>query len=298
MSNYHRVQPGDTIQLFYYATDGATGLTVTYSIKDTDNNEITSGTLTHDANGRYTATYTPDGTYSWLRVDYDPSDNYEKSSDTITVGYEYRPQMGETGVSYEDLIETLKPILQSIDEIKLELSKKSEFDPNTDKVRTDLKIPTIKEITSSINKVIVANKPEDLIPKLNNLAKVIKVAIDNKKIPEPKDYSGDFIQVQKAISKIPKTDLTNVFKAIESLKPLISALDKFQSLEENIEKIKKLNNQIIEKIPKDRTEEILDSLNKTIKEIQNSIPDDNTETIRKFLVAVRNQLLRKIIAIK
>lgn len=194
----YRVQPGDTIALSVALYDGATNQYPQAKLYQTDGTLITTKNLTHSTGGLYQVEYTPDGTYKQITVHiiiYSDSGHttentgYNRTMDSISVGYDYKAPMGApefklTKKDIDKLTDSLKKIVD-LDSLKEAIGKKSEFDPQKDTVKTDIKIPatSLREVNS----------------KLDELKQ------DIKKAPITKDYTNHFIRLEKAL-KSPKDE--------------------------------------------------------------------------------------------
>lgn len=235
-----KCEPGDTISLSYNATDRATSLYPKAFIYDTSGNEITTVNLAHVANGLYQGAYTPDGAYKILTVHYIPySDagrtteaDYESAEDKIYCNKDYiAPGFGSTTalISVEDKEDIVKKILEKIEgkldftQIMDELSKKSEFDPLKDKVKTDIKIPntSFRDITDKLDelKKLASQKINipDYTEKLNKIGKEILKNLKDATTKEVGGLKANLADVSTLITaiKMPEFDAKPIIEAID-----------------------------------------------------------------------------------
>lgn len=211
-----KCEPGDSVVLHIQLWDRATGLYPAAKIYS-GSTLVTTVNLSHVASGYYQNTYTVDGTYKQLTIQYliytDAGRttlanivDYSTSSDIIYCNYDYRMSMGgvggTTGLSKNDLELIKKLINEQIGELKEIIDKKSEFDPLKDKVKTDIEIPQF--------------------PNLREIKDMLSLVVEELKKPKKievrqKDYSKDIKNLDELVRAIKPTDTSMLEKKIDGI---------------------------------------------------------------------------------
>ena len=189
--------PGETLHLSWQSKLGETGLYPQAKIYNNAETLMATVNLTHRQDGLYTSTTSIDseGVYTMQTIAYEDSGHTSQSgvdeilSETISIQYSWRPSMGSSKADVDPsqikkaVEEALKDKLEKIME---ELKKKSEFNPKSDLVKTDIKQTSLRPILDKIDKIKIPQ---------------VKVVDNSKQISELKN------QVIGAIEGIPKTEL-------------------------------------------------------------------------------------------
>lgn len=255
------VNPGETILLSYQAADEDATLTVTVKIYKNDSTQLgTDISLTHVAGGLYTSTTTinDEGTYT---ARYDPADADRATSvETISVQRSWRPSFGqaEATVDPKQIKMITEPIEKRLERIEEELKQKSEFDPDKQKVKTDISIPPVS--FRAVN---------DRLDNFNNLIKQLLKA---------KDYTLQFKEIKNQIDNIPKVDLAFLNTGLNKIGEQINQI-KFPEISEV--DLSPIANQI-------------DSLNQQQKKNSVEIKENLSQTfsqIKKTLTGVSDKLI-------
>jgi len=205
-------QPGETLHLSWQSKLGETTLYPQAKIYDNAETLLATVNLTHRQDGLYTSTTSigDEGVYTAQYIAYTDSGHTAQSgvdeiiSETISIQRSWRPTILNTndlgGISEKELdplVKGMTLLAEEMAKIKKELDKKSEFNPSSDKVKTDfqptslrpilekmdnikIKVPQVNIDSSKIIKAIEKNKPKE-----TDLTPVIS-AIKNQKFPIPK----------------------------------------------------------------------------------------------------------------
>uniref|UniRef100_A0A6H1ZXI9 Uncharacterized protein n=1 Tax=viral metagenome TaxID=1070528 RepID=A0A6H1ZXI9_9ZZZZ len=189
--------PGETLHLSWQSKLGETGLYPQAKIYDNAETLMATVNLTHRQDGLYTGTtaaLNDEGVYTMQTIAYEDSGHTSQSgvdeilSETISIQYSWRPSFGSTKADIDPKViksaidEALKDKLKEVME---ELKKKSEFNPKSDLVKTDIKQTSLRPILDKIDKIKIPQ---------------VKVVDNSKQISELKN------QVISAIESIPKTE--------------------------------------------------------------------------------------------
>uniref|UniRef100_A0A6M3IS92 Uncharacterized protein n=1 Tax=viral metagenome TaxID=1070528 RepID=A0A6M3IS92_9ZZZZ len=317
-----KCEPGDTIILKTQYWDRATGLYPQAKIYS-GSTLVTTVNLTHVANGYYQNSYTVDGTYKQLIVQYlTYTDSgrttlanivdYATDSDVIYCNYDYRMPMGAvggtTGLSKKDLELIAKLIFENEEFKKLKetIDKKSDFDPVKDTVKTNIQIPTInlREIKDSLSLIqdeLKKPKKEKVIQRdysdaLKNIEKLIK------SIPDNSDLLLRFNELEKIIKLNNPEDIPNLIVksgVFNEIKGLIKTKSEFNPRRDIVKtdiQIPEIDLTLVEKSIEEAKNEI--SKNPTLI---GKILRANLQTNENMLEALnvqeekRHQVLKKIL---
>jgi len=287
MASYLQVSPSETTKLTYHSELGTTGLYPQVKVYN-GSTLVTTLNLAEVGNGYYYVDYAPDGTYKYLFCQIIP---YTDSGHTIKaeadletsidlyVEYPYRMPMGRVGgveIDYKKLAKEIWHYKIGDENAEQVLSKKSEFNPESDIVKTDLKIEkpvlniraiqdTISEKISQLEKTIASIKTQKInFPKLD-----LKPILDEIKKNNNKE---DLIKINSMVGKL-ETSITNLpsveiphetFNQINNrVKDIYAQLDKMDNvsiISDLDDKVSFLNQQISQLKSQNQSGEILQKL--------------------------------------
>lgn len=222
--------PGTTIHLSWQATDGDATLTVTGKIYKNDDTQLGSNiSLTHVASGLYTATTTinDEGVYTILYTTN--SAVHETTSETISIQYGWRPSMGSAEATIPKTL--LDPLLKEIKDLKdgqgkleQELGKKSEFNPNRDVVKTDVRPTSLRPLG-------------DKMDKFKN-----EIKSEVRKPAQQKDLTKDFERIERNIREMKMGKDQKMTSFLNQISVLVGSL-KTQQTPNKIEQMLEVFNQ-------------------------------------------------------
>uniref|UniRef100_A0A6H1ZKU1 Uncharacterized protein n=1 Tax=viral metagenome TaxID=1070528 RepID=A0A6H1ZKU1_9ZZZZ len=219
--------PGATIKLSWQQNQGTTTLYPQAVIKNSAGTTMDTVSLTHDSNGLYagtTALLVDEGTYSCQFLVYTDSGHTSLSGvdeivhETISIQRSWRPSFGGGGEAtipkkiLDPLLKLLKDISDRQDKLEIELAKKSEFNPNRDVVKTDIKPTSLRFLVDKLDKLknpVVKVDTTQITSFLKKMDKRIEKA----------DFTPNERRIINAISNIrfdtPKISLDSVEQMID-----------------------------------------------------------------------------------
>lgn len=313
-----QVNPGETIPISYHSEVGTTGLYPQGKIYN-GATLVTTVNFTEVGNGYYYYDYTPDGSYKYLMVKIVPyktaayvvkdEENLETSVDLV-VEYFYRPSMGGGSVSaeidYKKLVQEVWNYQINNKKAQQVLLDKSEFNPKSDIVKTDLKIE--KPV---FNTRILQDLITDKMVKLEEVVRTTKTAIikqsvdlkpiiaEIKKIDNKNDLNNLLLVIDKInnkIEKLPqeKVSLNEINIELKNIKEQISQGDSLTMIDSLEERIKELTKEIKIDRKENKDEKIVKEL-ETLKTIKNTI-QENQEMI-EMLNKVDDKRIEKVLKV-
>jgi hypothetical protein len=235
-----QAKPGDTITLTAQSEAGDEDLFPQAIIYSAGGTVQSTTNLTHDQSGAYSGTVAaPDeGHYYVQYIMYTDAGHTTQSgvdpiiSETLDVAH--------SGIAFGSVErgggpnadEITKPILVELNKVLEKLDKKSEFQPSTDVVKTNLKMPDMEAAIKKINQIVVANKAKDYSAELQNIGSRITSALNAIQsikfpmIPAPVDHTQELAGIENAL-------MDNT--AIEELATLVGELDsRFSEIKEDL----------------------------------------------------------------
>lgn len=186
------VNPGATFRPAFQAPDGDETLTVTAKIFQ-DGSQIGSNiSCSHVSGGLYEGSATAPSSEGDFSIQYtNNSALFSTETTTLSVIRSWRPSFG-AGAAEVD-ISGIKAIVDKSIEEKLkiildELAKKSEFNPKSDLVKTDIRPTSLRPILDKIDKV----KP-NVQPIIQQVKSTIKSEMKNVKLPPQVDRTDEVL---------------------------------------------------------------------------------------------------------
>ena len=226
--------PGATILLTWQSKLGETNLYPRAVIKDNAGATKATVDLTHDANGAYTGTtaaLNDEGVYTMQIIAYEDSGHTTQSgvdeilSETISIQYSWRPSFGSTKADIDPKViksaidEALKDKLKEVME---ELKKKSEFNPKSDLVKTDIKQTSLRPILDKIDKIPQKVKLPSIIKSDNsNLVRAFE-KLQNEVKNNKTDFTPNESRIIKVLSLMKSNSNDGVF--FERLEKMLEQL--------------------------------------------------------------------------
>jgi len=324
-------RPGAVIAIYSQSKLGETGLFPQAKILDSDGAVKATVNLSHLSDGLYSGTGTApsdEGYYVVQKIIYTDSGHTTQSGvdeiikEELHVFHQQRIAAGGRAASVN-----LDPIFGRLDDIDKELKKKSEFNPVKEKVSTDIDIkPTslisVREsIKASEDKILAAiNKNSKIIDDFGKKINANAQKIAGINIPTQKDFSDNFTILENLINQ--RAGSEEVIKALhqetEKIKSIISGIDlngvdfqlikdikNFELLSGLVAKvsnddvsavIKTESQKILDKIPTDRTQEILIIASEGFKQTEDKISSLEKLSQDKSVAQVLNKTMQGISA--
>ena len=219
----YRIEPGGTLYLSWQSEAGTTDLYPQGKIYDDTDTLVATVNLTHRQSGRFTGTSTAlsaTGLYVVQFIAYTDAAHTITSgvdpilSESIQVAYDFRQPIIDIPESFGKAEKENKELKKELQEIKEELAKKSEFNPKTDIVKTDIKIPIISF--------------RQVFERFDFLKDYISQKVG---LIAPKDYSKQLDELKSQIGQLPKE-----LPSFPDLAFLESKLDKIEEKQKEIYK--------------------------------------------------------------
>jgi len=285
-------RPGAVIAIYSQSKLGETGLFPQAKILDSDGAVKATVNLSHLSDGLYSGTGTApsdEGYYVVQKIIYTDSGHTTQSGvdeiikEELHVFHQQRIAAGGRAASVN-----LDPIFGRLDDIDKELKKKSEFNPVKEKVSTDIDIkPTslisVREsIKASEDKILAAiNKNSKIIDDFGKKINANAQKIAGINIPTQKDFSDNFTILENLINK-----------NFELLSGLVAKV----SNDDVSAVIKTESQKILDKIPTDRTQEILIIASEGFKQTEDKISSLEKLSQDKSVAQVLNKTMQGISA--
>jgi hypothetical protein len=261
---YYKTAPGDTVIISHTLYDRNEEQYPQCKLYDSSGTLRQTINLSHIADGHYQGTVTPTGAYKHLTgnvVVYDDSghtsinETYESTDVVLFVEYGYRHAMGAApaGIDKRDIKAITDIIEKLIDEkLKKILDKIKTFDPTKEKVDANVNIQ--KEVTD-LKKFMAGQFSflKDELPEIPNLTDNF-LSIQNQ-IIALKRYMP---QKQKEI------DMKPILEGIGELKLDVKNSENKKATNEALDKIREKIKQILEGMPKDKSDKIITNVGQEI----------------------------------
>jgi len=243
--------PNSTIYVTYQATDKDETLTVVGKIYQNGSQVGSDISLTHVADGMYEGSVTAPSSEGILTIVYTTNSAvHETISETISIRRSFRPSFGQAEAKVDPAV--LRKIMKDefgkeLEELREAIARKSEFDPNRDMVRTDIKPtslrPIIETMERKIGSIKFGGKNKDYTQDLKRIEKTINELKQSKNI-EVKAFAN---QMTSAIASIKQKNDPQLSGLMLNLIDMVEMFNKADDKrhKDTFKKIQKLENMIV-----------------------------------------------------